>query len=274
MAIPTGLCAPWVEAADVLNADELRGLTEDQADAVAMLASEVLYVRSNCYWPGVCERTVRPDLGNRQLWWAGAGTPWTDLPWWAGASAPYGSRWFACNQADLTRFKLPGPVQSVDEVLIAGATLAPAAYRVSGRNGLQRVDGDRWPLGQDLTSDPADPTSDPTGCCGPAWSVTYQWGEAPPIAGQMMCRELLRELIGALTGCADCRLPWAGAVHSVSRNGTNVSYGSLLDKLPLGYVGLADVDLWLDTVRGAYRPRRPRIVRADARPRRSESTWA
>lgn len=279
MAIPTGLCAPWVEAADVLSPDELTGLTEAQADGVAMLASEVLYVRSNRYWPGVCERTVRPDLGNRQLWWAGtpgASSPWTDLPWWAGAAAPYGSRWFACNQANLTRFKLPGPVQGIDEILVAGTVLNRAAYRIVGRNAVQRVDGERWPLGQDLTGDPADPAAaDDSGCCGPAWSVTYDWGEAPPASGQLMCSSLLRELIAALTGCAECRFPWAGAVATVTRKNTTINYQSLLDKFPAGYVGLADVDLWLDTVRGGpWRPRRPRIIRADARPRRSESTWA
>lgn len=276
MAIPTGLCSPWVEAADVLGG-ELSGLTEDQADQVAMFASEVLYVRSNRYWPGVCTRIVRPDLGDRRLWWRPSdpwdSAPWTDLPWWTTASLPYGARWFACDHQDRRRFRLPGPVQSVDGIEINGVALDVNAYRVVERNTLLRVDGSAWPNGQNLDHDPTDPDDAPTSG-SPAWQVTYEWGEDPPASGQLACTSLLRELIAAVTGCAECRLPWAGAVASVTRKQTTVSYGSLLDKIPQGYVGLADVDLWLDTVRGGpWRPRRPRIIRADARPRNSESRW-
>lgn len=271
MAVPAGLCSPWVDAADVLSDDELSQLTDEQADDVAMFASEVLYVRSNKYWPGVCSRIVRPDLGERRLWWRDGTTPWTDLPWWVGYEAPYSARWFHCDHRHLHRFNLPGPVDSVDSVTIDGVTLDPDAYVVGGRNTLIRVDGEPWPRGQDLTRQPTDPA---VAGRAPAWQVAYQWGAAPPRTGMLVCASLLHELVAAVTGCRDCRLPWAGAVATVQKGGATVSYASLLDKIPQGYVGLADVDLWLDNVRGGpWRPRRPRIIRADARPRHGLSSW-
>jgi hypothetical protein len=276
VAIPTGLCSAWVETADVLDGD-LSGLTEDQADQVAMFASEILYVLSNKYWPGVCERIVRPDLGDRRLWWRGGdpwgSSPWTDVPWWTASQIPYGARWFACEAHDLRRFRLPGPVQSVDGIVINGVPLDHNSYRVLDRNTLLRVDGHPWPTGQNLDHDPTDPDDAPTNGV-PAWQVAYEWGEEPPASAKLACASLLRELVAALTGCAECRLPWAGAVATVTRKNTTINYASLLDKFPQGYVGLADVDLWLNSVRGGpWRPRRPRIVRADARPRHSESRW-
>lgn len=273
MAQPTGLCSPWVTA-DELPDSMFGDLTEDEVDQAATFASEVLYVLSNRYWPGVCDRLVRPDLGLRS--WRAAepgGGAWTDARWpgWWGASSYgwYGPRVLMCDAA-LTRFTLPGPVQSVTEIMIDGDTLDPSAYLVEGRSTLVRVDGDSWPTGQDLTR----ATSSDESGGAPAWHVAYEWGEDPPSSGVLACRSLLVELLTALGGdCDSCRLPWAGAVASVSRKGTSVNYGSLHDQFANGYVGLADVDLWLNTARGGqWRPRRARIGRADARPRNQRVT--
>lgn len=275
MAVPTGLCAPWLTADDI--PEDLYGeLTADDVDVLCELASEILYVAANCYWPGTCERTVRPDLGRRSLWWtsgaAGAwgSTAWTDLPWWAStAYPPAEARWFNCDQRNMTRFRLPGPVQTVSEVLIDGVALDAAAYFVESRATLVRVDGNPWPTGQDLTRDPSD--TDASGA--PAWSVTYEWGDDPPPGGVLAAKSLAVELLFAATDCGRCRLPWAGAVATAQRKGTTVSYQSLSDKFAKGEVGLADVDVWLNAARGgAVRQRRARIGRADARPRNQRVT--
>jgi len=277
VATPTGLCSAWITADDL--SDEMFGdLDADSVDDVCMFASEVLYVLANRYWPGVCTRTVRPDLGVRNLWWSTepGGGAWTDARWpgWWGQT-PYGwdgpRRWGVCDQAN-RRFSLPGPVQSVDSIVIDGTTLPPSAYFVDGRSTLVRVDGDAWPTGQDLTRSP---TATGSGA-HPAWQVTYQWGEDPPRSGVIACKSLTSEVLAALTGCAECRLPWAGAVASAQRKGTTVNYQSLSDQFKNGEVGLADVNLWLNTVRGGvWRPRRARIGRADARNRNQRVTsWS
>lgn len=267
MAVPTGLCAPWLTADDI--PEDLYGdLSADEVDVLCELASEILYVMANCYWPGVCDRTVRPDLGARnRLWWSEpGGGAWTDVPWTA---TRVGRGWDLCTNGTLTRFSLPGPVQTVTQILVDGAVLDPAAYFVEGRSTLVRVDGNRWPVGQDLTRSPSDTDTSGT----PAWSVTYEWGQAPPDSGVLMAKSLAVELILAATDCGQCRLPWAGAVATAQRKGTTVSYQSLSEQFKNGEVGLADVNLWLNAVRGGeWRPRPARIARADARPRNQRVT--
>jgi hypothetical protein len=267
VAVPTGLCAAWVDAADVLDDGELSGVTAAQAQMVAMFASEVLYVLSNRYWPGVCDRTVRPDLHRNtpcRLWYLSAGS-WTLTDtsgwWWGTTNRLCGYGWDTTG----TRMRLPGPVDSVDSILIDGETLDPTAYDVEGRRTLIRLDGDVWPTGQDLTRSPAS-TPDSDGAT-PAWQVVYNWGEEPPESGVVACTSLLRELICAITNPPECRLPWAGAVATTARRGTTVSYQSLSDKFVNGQVGLADVDLWLTTAArgGPWRPRPPRIRSATGR---------
>lgn len=283
MAVPVGVCDPWITADD-LPGDMLGDLTEDDVNAVCLVASNILYVATNRYWPGTCTRLVRPDLGHRNLWWAPG--PWSDGPtWsniaWAGGWDLYGSydpwqAWAGCDASQFTRFKLPGPVASVDSIYSNGALIASSAYVVDGRRTLVRVDGSPWPTGQDLTRDPTDPADTGTSSSPPAWQVTYQWGEAPPADAVLMCRSFVAELLAALTDCESCRLPWAGAVATVRKaNGNTVDYASLHALFKGGEVGLADVDAWINFARGgAWRPfGGPRLGRARPRPSRTLRSW-
>lgn len=284
MAIATGLCAPWIDAGDAASCGETAGLDDVQIGRVAMFASEVLYVLSNRQWPGVCPRTVRPAPVGRnwrficvpaeRAWWAamysGAGPV---SPWLPNDIAYIETTWPFRYRDSL---RLPGPVASVDHVIVDNVTLNPTKYIVEGRSTIRRLDGSFWPIDQDLeraaTSLPAPGDQNPA----PAWEIAYHFGATPPDSGVIACTSFFCEVALALAGDSTCALPWAGAVATVARQGVTVNYGALHDQFVNGYVGLADVDLWLNVARGGpWRPRKPRVARADARRRTTgRSTWS
>lgn len=287
MAIQTGLCAPWISAADAASCGEAAGLDDVQTGRVAMFASEVLYVLSNRQWPGVCPRTVRPAPVGRnwhficvpleRAWWAaqmGGSNSWA--PWLPNDIAILQSTW---PFRDRDSLRLPGPVTSITSVIEDNVTLLPSMYVLEGRSTIRRLDGLFWPIDQDLTRAPTTlppaPTADNPNP-PPAWSIAYQWGAAPPDSGVIACNSFFCEIALALAGSDSCSLPWAGAVATMSRQGLTVNYGALHDQFVNGYVGLADVDLWLNMARGGpWRPRKPRVARADAHRRTAGRTqWS
>lgn len=273
MAIATGLCAPWISAADAAQCGEAAGLDDVQIGRVAMFASEVLYVLSNRQWPGICPRIVRPAPVGRnwrficvpaeRAWWAAQYTssPWT--PWIPNDIAFIATTW-PFRYRDTLR--LPGPVSSINHVMIDNVTLMSNMYVIEGHNIIRRLDDQNWPIDQDLTRAANTLPSHPEDA--PAWEIAYQWGAPPPDSGVVACSSFFCEIALALGGSTDCSLPWAGAVASMTRQGLTVNYGALHDQFVNGYVGLADVDMWLNVARGGpWRPRKARTARADARRR-------
>lgn len=286
MAIATGLCAPWIDAEDASSCGEAAGLDDVQVGQVAMFASEVLYVMSNRQWPGVCPRTVRPaPIGRNwrfvcvpaeRAWWAaqyGGSNSWS--PWLPNDIAYIETSW-PFRYRDTLR--LPGPVSSITHVLTDNVVMPVGNYILDGRNTIRRLDGKYWPIDQDLTraattAAPAPSTDDPAPA--PAWEIKYEWGATPPTSGVIACTSFFCEIALAFAGDSSCALPWAGAVATVARQGVTVNYSALHDQFVNGYVGLADVDLWLNMARGGpWRPRKPRVARADARRRAGRTTWS
>jgi hypothetical protein len=257
--VAVGVCAPWVAPGDVECFDDL-ALDSGQATTIALFASDVLYALSGRHWPGVCDRTVRPDLGAGTVWWCESPGRWSSLT----------GRW---GRGEGREMRIPGPVHTVTEIVIDGAILAESAYVQQGANAVIRVDGSTWPTGQDLSRDPDTvPASPLPAGTPPAWEVRYEWGAAPPPSGETAFKSLACEIAAAALG-KPCKLPWAGAAATVVRRGVSVNYQSVADKLATGKVGLADVDLWLTAARGGpWRPWKPRIGRADAG-RSTVSAW-
>lgn len=186
-------------------------------------ATEVLWQKSGQRY-GLCEITIRPcrrSCGSEN--W-----PFMDRWYeWAGGMWPrpllYNGLWFniacggcpgTCSCAILEEVLLPGVVSTVSQVKVDGVILPSSAYRLDDNQLLVRTDGGRWPYCQDMAAADTQPNT---------WSVTFTFGEVPPVigrqaVGQLMCA-LARECMGE-----DCRLP--SNVTSLVRQGVSVELDS------------------------------------------------
>lgn len=212
-----GPCLPWADSQDVWDCcgqpmttiGEGSMETECPVDMTkfAMAASQLLYELSGHKFSGTCERTVRP-CGTST--WCGfqvlsrghiVGGDWGwNGAWWGNGSRP-------CGCEPLSRIRLSGyPVRDVVQVKLDGVPLLEDDnWRLDERRWLTRVadaDGNAqvWPSCQRLD---LNDTEDGT------FSVTYRYGQDPPIAGQMAAAQLGCELYRSCGGGggANCALP-------------------------------------------------------------------
>lgn len=147
---------------------------------------------------------------------------------------------------------LPGPVVSVEAVLVDGATLASSAYEVIG-DQLVRLDGSSWYRYQNTTL----PTTDVG-----TWQISYTRGVAVPTGGQRAAGVLACEQAKRISGDKSCRLP--NNTTSVTRNGTTVSLDA---KQPQqGFTTLAEVDQWCRLVNPNGRQSAPQVWSPDLYP--------
>lgn len=146
---------------------------------------------------------------------------------------------------------LPGPVDSVVEVMVDGEILDPSAYRVENRTWLVRTDDEKWPTCQNLDASPHEADT---------FVVTYNWGTPVPVGGQLAATVLACEMAKATMG-RDCDLPQR--VQSVTREGITVAVLDAFDGLDSGQTGIWVVDSWVASVTRA--PRRTRILSPDVR---------
>jgi hypothetical protein len=152
-------------------------------------------------------------------------------------------------------------VREIVEVKINGAVVDPATYRLDERRFLVRVSDPlepdvilRWPACQRM--DLPD-TSDGT------FSVTYRYGQDPPIEAVNAARQLGVEFYKACSG-QDCALP-TGIVR-YTRQGVTVekmaftswAYQRGRGSISRGWrTGMNLVDAYLSSANGAAIPRRP-----------------
>lgn len=236
------VCAAWT---DLESVRALPGMPDASVipDATVTLAigwaSDVLYDLSGQRWSGVCTDTVRP-LGDHRCRQASSWQPRQPFawPWLSEGDAVlqsggwYGAGCYGVPEVDLGVY----PLVSITEVLLDGAALDPASYRIDNSRLLTRVDGQGWPCWQDVTK-----ATDQLG----TWSVEFEYGAAPPDGGTGSAMIFAKELALALAGSTSCRLP--SRTQQVARQGvTIVAYPqSILDG---GRTGLPEVDLWLGSV--------------------------
>jgi len=237
---------------NIADCPELAG----SGDPVAVKTAAVTYLWN---WTnkvfGLCPVTVRPcreDCAQGPTTYEGwAGRPDRFLPSvgdaWPFAPALVGGRWFnitctscgelcSCNR--VSAIDLPGPIDSVVEVVVDGEVVPASAYRVDNRRSLIRNDGGSWPRCQDL--------SKPAGAEG-TWSVEYRWGVPVPAGGQIAAAVLACEMAKALGGDKSCGLP-ERITQSVSREGVTVAIFDAFDGLEAGKTGLWLVDSWVASV--------------------------
>lgn len=153
--------------------------------------------------------------------------------WWGVCSGP----------CEPSRVLLSGyPVREVTQVKIDGVVLDPSEYRLERNRWLVRKNDGVWPSHQNLS---LDDTEEDT------WSVSYTFGQNPPLAGQDAAKELACQLYKNCNGDASCAIP-QGAVRIV-RQGLTIERGALRRDPKTGAwaTGMFAVDMFLN----AYNPR-------------------
>lgn len=249
-----GPCAPWITADDVFDCAPCSNIANGSRDAAmaaraADAASELLYEATGRRWPGVCTVTVRP-CRTSSCWHGGA---------YAGGCGCGASSPLSCGCGGLSEIRLPGPVISIDEVLVDGDVIASGGYRVDNWSNLVRLGGESWPSCQDLS---LAATEDRT------FQVTYRRGRTPPELGLFAATDLACEMYRGAKG-EDCRLPQK--VTNVVRQGVSMQF---VKPAEIGLTkdgeiktGIANVDLFIAAFgRGGARRRRGSVASPDIGP--------
>lgn len=271
-----GPCAPWTssQAAWDCCGQPMTVVDGDECpvdfSAQVQMASEVLFELSGRLYAGACEKTVRPcrtgcDCGMQVLSRGHVIGPW-DFGWsWGGGSWTCEDR--PCGCQPLSRVLLSGyPVREILEVKIDGDVVDPDTYELHNWRWLVRVRDPaepetvlRWPScqAQDLPD-----TEDGT------FSVTYRYGQDPPIIGQRAAAALACEMQRACSGGdGECAIP-ANAVR-VTRQGVTIDKNAAINWMftkdsGSGWAtGITLVDTFLNSFNRAGMQQRPRTWSPD-----------
>lgn len=167
--------------------------------------------------------------------------------WYNVACGSCGS---ACECGSPRSLVLPGPVVEIEEVLIDGEALDPAAYQVQNGRYLIRTDGGRWPTTQDMTKNPDQPGT---------WQITYTYGVPVPVGGQVAAGVLACELAKAACGDDSCGLPQR--VQEITRQGYSVAVLDSFEDIDKGHTGIWLIDSWVASLTKS--PRASRVYSPD-----------
>lgn len=200
------------------------------------VASRVLW-RATAGLFGVCEVTVRPcgrNCGNSGFtYWPvqNVAGEWINVTCGCAGSA------FGC--CSVSEIKLDSPVAGIVEILIDGAVVDPATYRLDNGYRLTRVfPGEPWPKCQDLSKPATEPGT---------FQITYLHGIPldDQYDAQFAVAAYAKEIINACEG-SDCRLP--ARVQEITRQGITVGMVNDLDFLQSGLTNIPEVDAWITSV--------------------------
>ncbi|MEH1014611.1 hypothetical protein V6U90_16055 [Micromonospora sp. CPCC 206060] len=240
----TGPCDWTLDTAGCKGWD---GLDEAIRAVAATTVTEVLWALSGRRF-GLCESTVRPCRRDDPDAWRW-GEPWLTLPFGSVVTTFCGCAGWACRCIPpRCELALPGPVHEVSRVRVDGQEVPAGAYVVQDHRWLVRVDGDCWPMRQDLTA-----ADDQPG----AWAVTYRRGVPVPKGGQLAAGQYACEVAKALANDNTCRLP--RRVQSLVRQGVQQTFADPAQLARDGMTGLPEVDQWLRVV-NPYRLPRDSVV--------------
>lgn len=145
----------------------------------------------------------------------------------------------ACTVDTAHSLWLPGPVVSVDKVMLDGSQFPSSKYDLFGELGnvLVRTDGEDWPATQDLLR----PVSEPN-----TFQVTYTRGTSVPEGGQLAAAYLACEFAKAYKQDNTCQLP--RRVQTISRQGVTVGFVDTFEGLGNGKTGIWVIDAWVASV--------------------------
>lgn len=222
------ICYPSdTDWSDVFDEDELREILQDAERAMKLERAAALgwslLASLTAYQIGTCPIAVRPAAA-----WVPGGSflPALSRPGWPTATIgralylPAGGIGYnacgcelptSCGCDYVPSVELPGPVGSIVSVHVDGVELPSTAYRRRGTR-LERIDGERWPVCQDLLAEPDEPGS---------FVVRYYRGAAPnaltKAAAGALAGEFYKDSLGQ-----ECRLP--GNITSMNRQGESYEF--------------------------------------------------
>lgn len=236
----TGPCSPWEP---VWGQCTLPTGSEAVSGYAIQAASEILWSLTGQRF-GTCTVTLRPC---RESCYGGS---WLEEHgWWQFGSYPtpawFQGAWFnigcggcsgGCSCTEISELRLPGPVASIDEVMIDDVVLDSSVYTVQNWNLLVRTDGGQWPLCNDFSQ------LSGTG----VWTVTASFGEGVPIMGRIAVGELASEIAKYLLCDDECQLP--AGVQQITRQGVSMTFNEISAVLDAGLVGLPMSDRFIKTV--------------------------
>lgn len=256
-------CSPWASEADVCSPCDDYSFPVGILDDCLAAATDVLYELSGRRWPGSCQDTVRPTLHSFLP---------GDWRWGDGARLRYGvgGDWSWPGWCNWVPEVYLGayPVTSIVQVVIDGAVVDPATYRVDDYQTLVRINNpttgvnDGWPCCQDMGANSA------VGGDQGTFQVTFTYGTPPPQMGVRAAARLGCELALA---CApesgpNCQLP--ERVTTVARQGVTAVILDPFAFLDKGKTGLYDVDLFLSAANPGGLNRRATATTTKSRRRR------
>lgn len=267
-------CQSWISGDDILGCSGADKLSKQERDALAVMASMLMFELSARQFSGICGPvTVRPCQGSCGTSWGGGSGGWQ---WsWGYWSGSWGYGWYwgdgngtvrRCGCGWDSTIELAGyPVTEVTQVKIGGQVLAPTfldgapAYRLDQDRYLTRMtdpdtpnDPLHWPFCQRLDLDDDQPGT---------FAVSYRYGVAPPPLGIEAAKQIACQLLLAQTG-QDCAIP--AKVTRIVRQGATIDLVTpVATVLRAGGTGLVMVDAFI----AAYNPsglrRRPAVFTPD-----------
>lgn len=262
----------WATAADLVHpCSDTSGYDAAELAAVLDAATYIVWSLSGRRYPGLVSETLVPCADNVHGYRTASpsldpgpvygGVPWSYPTSWIRWRCPHRAV-DVCGCARLHQIDLGVyPLDSIEQVVIDGATVDPSAYRVDDYRYLVRLDGDPWPSCADLT----DPDS---------FAVTCTWGLAPPAAGVQAVAALACQMLLARdpASAAECRLPRRAT--NVVRQGISVTVMDPFEFLDDGKVGVYEVDLFIKSANPNGLRRPSRVASPDRRGRsRRVGTW-
>lgn len=247
-------------------------LTAERQAQVIQMATDFLWLWTNEVY-GLRSVTVRPCkegcADGRASIWEGRGP---STGWAGGKLMPVliGGVWSnlscarcagGCNCYDTPALRLPGPVNSIEEIIIDGVVLPESAYEVHDHRYLVRTYGESWPLCQNMNL----PTTEPG-----TWLVSYTQGVPVPAGGIVAAKTLACQFAKAITAPKSCDLPQR--IQQVTRQGVTVTIMDDFATLKEGGTGIWLIDNWVASVN---KPRAGGSVRSPDIPRPAfrRTTW-
>lgn len=154
---------------------------------------------------------------------------------------------------------LDTPVGRIDEVTVGTQTLPPESYRVDDGKWLVRLDGQPWPLSQDMNL--------PVGAEG-TFSVTYLRAWPVDGLGAHAAGLLAAEFAKACNG-SKCKLP--EGVTQIVRQGIVMTLTP--GTFPGGMTGIREVDSWVQRYNPHHLTQKPAVWTPGGSPNRV-TTWS
>lgn len=207
---------------------------QDVQDLAVALAGESMRMLTG-YSVGGCPVLLRPCsmgcVSGSLAWYASGGTFYPHMDalgrWVNGCGCTHNS----CACSALSTVYIGGGVGTVTEVKVDGVVLNPLFYRVDNGAFLVRLDGQAWPVCQDMALEDTEVGT---------FSVSVSRGAPVDGLGAYAAGVLACEFAKDLTGC-ECALP--PTVTSIQRQG--ISYQIEPGAFPNGLTGIRAVDAYI-----------------------------